>query len=120
MDLLVLSDVSAAIVAAVWSSSFSMGKIPQNAMRALAVSIVSRLLSQNTSMIPISDGTKNQLYVFALGALNGAYMEKGHFVKYGLIQSSQDLLGTELLRIFNQSPEMTLFSTAGGTAINRV
>jgi hypothetical protein len=117
MDLLVLSDVSAAIVAAVWSSSFSMGKIPQNAIRALAVSIVSRLLSQNTSLIPISDGSKNQLFVFVMGALNGAYMKDGNFIKYGLIQSSQDLLGTELVRILNQNPDMALFQT--GTAIAR-
>jgi hypothetical protein len=118
MDLLVLSDVSAAIVAAVWSSSFSMGKIPQNAMRALVVSIVSRLLSQNTNMIPISDGSKNQIVIFIMGALNGVYMKERNFVKYGLIQSSQDLLGTEIIRIFNQNPDMALFQT--GTAIARV
>jgi hypothetical protein len=109
--------VSAAIVAAIWASSFSMGKIPQNAIRALVVSIVSRLLSQNTNMIPISDGSKNQIVIFIMGGLNG-YMQKGDFVKFGLIQSSQDLLGTEIIRLFNQNPDMALFQT--GTAVTRV
>jgi hypothetical protein len=109
-NIIVLGDITTALVAAGWSQSFGIGKIGENAMKAFAISVLARVASQNSGMIPLVDADqKSQLIVFALGVLNG-YMYKGNPVRYGLTQSAQDLLGDELAKLLRQDPNYSIYS----------
>jgi hypothetical protein len=113
MDLIVLSDLSAGLIAAGWSSAHSYGHLGSNTLKAIAISIVARLASDNMGVIPVGDHSqKNQLTVFALGLING-YMSssKSNIFRFGLAQSAQDLLGTEIIKLLKQDPAYALFST---------
>jgi hypothetical protein len=113
MDLIVLSDLSAGLIAAGWSSAHSYGHLGSNTLKAIAISIVARLASDNMGDNLIADTSqKNQLVVFALGLING-YVSGGkkNIFRFGLEQSATDLLGTEILKLLKQDPAYALFST---------
>jgi hypothetical protein len=115
-NIIVLGDITAAIVGGGWSHAFGTGKVGTSALRAFAVSIFARLISDNSSGLPVFDGAqKSQILIFLAGAINGHLYHQGHMLRYGLSQSAIDLIADELTRMLKTDPNRSLYTMGANT-----
>ena len=100
-NLVMTSDISAALIGAGFANVYNLGSPGMYAMRAAAVSILARMLTQSTplsgAMPTMTEGSKNQLFVATLGALV-SYYRKGNVMKGAISQSAIDLIAVEVLK----------------------
>ena len=100
-NLIMTSDISAAIVGAGFGNIYNLGSPGMYAIRSVSVSIVARMLSQSQAlrgvMPTMTDGSKNQLFVATIGALV-SYFRKGNVMKGAISQSAIDLIAVEVLK----------------------
>ena len=104
MDILMTSDIAAAMVGAGWSTAYNTSTPGYAAMKALAISMVARILSTSESLKSftgtLNTDQKNQLLVAILNA-GSAYMKRENLWKTTLSGVSIDLVSQEVLKLMN-------------------
>jgi hypothetical protein len=117
-NILVAGDLTTTLVAGIWASSFNIPKPAEHAAKAFAISVISRVISQNSGMVPLVNADqKNEIIVGLFGMLS-AYMSKTNLVRGGLTQISEDLIGDWLVRTFKQEPNYSFYDFPAAGAAN--
>jgi hypothetical protein len=102
-DILKYSDLTSALVGAGFASAYNTGTPGMAATQALITSILARLLSDSLlkdRFSTLSNEGKNQMIVGILGGLY-SYSRKGSVFKSALTSISVDLIGAEVIKLFN-------------------
>jgi hypothetical protein len=103
-DILKYSDITSAIVGAGFATAYNQATTPgMAAAQALVTSILARLLSDSLlkdRFASLSTEGKNQLIVGMLGGIY-SYSKKGSVFKAALTSISVDLIGAEVIKLFN-------------------
>ena len=102
-DLVSVSDIAAGIVGYVYADTLNTAKPSMQATQSFVVSVIARIASKagmGSFMGKLDDNQKNQLVVAILSALAGSY-KGGSPLKGGLTGTSIDLLGGDLIQMFN-------------------
>lgn len=113
-NLVMTSDISAALIGAGFANIYNLGSPGMYAVRSALVSIFARMLTKstalNSAMPTMTDGSKNQLFVASIGALV-SYFRKGNVMKGAISQSAIDLIAVEVLKTIGMEDK----SLIGGT-----
>jgi hypothetical protein len=115
-QLLMLNDISAGLVGGVWASTFNIPKPAEHAAKAVVISILSRVISQNSGMIPLVNADqKNEIVVGLFGILS-AYMSRTSLSRGFLTQVAEDLIGSALVDLANLDNKYSYFDYPARTA----
>jgi hypothetical protein len=110
LNFLTPSDVSTALVAAVWGNAYGSKSLMYDAYKAYMISVVSRLISSNyyADQAPLSRAQKNQVIVGIFNTIEGYRIKRG-LAKSALSGIAIDLIGSDLVTLIGMDPDKDLF-----------